>query len=375
MSDTRTGHTPRKESAGVTTPTTTDATAATTTATAAPADERLLPTHPFVRLMRRPEVGAAAAALVIFLGFSLGTDTFLTGAGASTWLYSSSLFGIMAVGVALLMIGGEFDLSAGAMVGSTGLVVGVATTEYGLNIWAAIAIALVFALAVGALNGFILQMTKVPSFIITLATFFALQGLNLGLTKVLIGAVTVTGLSRVPHVDGPAKLFASDIPLFGMNLQVSLVWWVIVIAIATVILMRTKVGNWIFAVGGAPEASRELGVPVARVKTGLFMTTAGLGWLVGMLSLFAVSSVQATTGVGQEFIYIICAVVGGCLLTGGYGSVIGAAIGALIYGMTFQGIVFAGWDSNWLKLILGVMLLGAVLINMYVRNRALGLKR
>jgi simple sugar transport system permease protein len=339
------------------------------------ADERLLPTHPFTRLLRRPEVGAAAAALVIFVFFSVGTETFLTAAGASTWLYSSSLFGIMAVGVALLMIGGEFDLSAGAMVGSTGLVVGIATTEYGLNIWVAIALSLAFALTVGCMNGLILRKTKVPSFIITLATFFALQGLNLGLTKVLTGAVTVSGLRQVPHVDSAARVFASDFSVFSLQLQVSLIWWLGVIVVSTLVLMRMATGNWIFASGGAPEAARELGVPVARVKTGLFMTTAGLGWLVGMLSLFDVSSVQATTGVGQEFVYIICAVVGGCMLTGGYGSVIGAAIGALIYGMTFQGIVFAGWDSNWLKLILGVMLLGAVLINLYVRNRALGLNQ
>ena len=339
------------------------------------ADERMLPTHPITRLLRRPEVGAAAAAVIIFVFFSVWTETFLTAAGASTWLYSSSLFGIMAVGVALLMIGGEFDLSAGAMVGSTGLVVGIATTQYGLNVWVAIALSLVFALAVGFMNGFLLRKTKVPSFIITLATFFALQGLNLGLTKVLIGAVTVSGLSRVPYVEGAKRVFASELSVFGLQLQVSLLWWLAVIAVATLVLMRMTTGNWIFAAGGAPEAARELGVPVARVKTGLFMTTAGLGWLVGMLSLFDVSSVQATTGVGQEFVYIICAVVGGCLLTGGYGSVIGAAIGALIYGMTFQGIVFAGWDSNWLKLILGVMLLSAVLINLYVRNRALGLKQ
>lgn len=99
-------------------------------------------------------------------------------------------------------------------------------------------------------------------------------------------------------------------------------------AIATWVLLRTKVGNWIFALGGAQHSARQVGVPVFRAKVGLFMTTAGAGWLVGMLTLFRTSTVQSNTGVGQEFIYIICAVVGGCLLTGGYGSAIGAAFGA-----------------------------------------------
>lgn len=102
------------------------------------------------------------------------------------------------------------------------------------------------------------------------------------------------------------------------------------------------------------------------------MTTAAAGWLVGMISLFRTSTVQANTGVGQEFIYIICAVVGGCLLTGGFGSAVGAALGALIYGMVFQGITFAQWDTNWLRTFLGVMLLLAVLLNHWVRTRAGG---
>ena len=135
-------------------------------------------------------------------------------------------------------------------------------------------------------------------------------------------------------------------------------------------LLRTRIGNWVFAVGGAQQSARQVGVPVFATKVGLFMTTAGAGWLVGMLLIFTTSTVQSNTGVGQEFIYIICAVVGGCLLTGGYGSAIGAALGALIYGMVNQGIVYSGWDNNWLKAFLGVMLLGAVLLNEWVRKRA-----
>ncbi|QLD12764.1 ABC transporter permease [Microbacterium oleivorans] len=340
------------------------------TATVAVADERLARTSGFAKLLRRPEVGAAVAAILLFIAFSVGTSAFLTPAGASTWLYSSSLFGIMAVGVALLMIGGEFDLSAGAMTGATGLAVGITTTTWGLNIWVAILVSLAMALAVGFVNGYILVKTGVPSFIITLATFFVLQGVNLAVTKLITGAVAISGMTNVPSFEQPRAIFGSTISIGGFNLKVAIIWWVAILAVASWVLLRTRVGNWIFAVGGAPNSARQVGVPVTRVRIGLFMTTATCGWLVGMLMLFDVTTVQATTGVGQEFIYIICAVVGGCMLTGGYGSVIGPAFGALIYGMTYQGIVFAGWDSNWLKAILGILLLAAVLVNLYVRRTA-----
>jgi simple sugar transport system permease protein len=268
------------------------------------------------------------------------------------------------------MIAGEFDLSAGVMTGTTGLIVGVTTTQWGMNIWLAMILSLVIALAVGSGNGFVVMKTGLPSFIVTLATFFILQGINLAVTKIITGTVQVQGMANVPGFDVAKIFLGSSFAFLGMTVKISIVWWIAVTAAATWILLRTKYGNWIFAVGGQATSSREVGVPVTKVKIGLFMTTAAAGWLVGMLQLFDVSTVQATTGVGQEFIYIICAVVGGCLLTGGYGSAVGAAIGALIYGMALQGIVFAQWDNNWLKSFLGALLLLAVLVNTYVRKRA-----
>jgi simple sugar transport system permease protein len=340
------------------------------TATAAPPDERLASVSIVGRLLKRPEVGALVAAIVVFVFFAVTTDVFATASGASTWLRSASTIGIMAVAVALLMIGGEFDLSAGAMTGFTGLAVGVMTTEYGLPIWIAMIVSLVMALGVGALNGFMVMRTGLPSFIVTLGTFFVLQGIDLALVKVLIGQVAIQGMSLVPQYGQPKAIFGSALSVLGGNVYASVFWFIAVTAVATWVLLRTRAGNWIFAVGGAAVASRQVGVPVARTKTFLFMTTAGAGWLVGMLLLFTTSTVQSTTGVGQEFIFIICAVVGGCLLTGGYGSAVGAALGALIYGMVNQGIVYSGWDNNWLKAFLGVMLLGAVLLNEWVRKRA-----
>ncbi|MCY7396645.1 MAG: ABC transporter permease [Nocardioides sp.] len=339
-------------------------------ATATVVDERVARTSSLTKVLKRPESGALVAAIVIFAFFATTTDTFATASGASTWLRGASTIGIMAVAVALLMIGGEFDLSAGAITGFTGLVVGVLTTEYGLNIWAAILVSLVLALAIGALNGILVMKTGLPSFIVTLGTFFVLQGVDLAGTKALIGQVAIQGMAEVPFYDQPKAIFGSSVDILGGAVYASVFWWIAVTAIATWVLLRTRAGNWIFAVGGAQVSARQVGVPVLKAKVGLFMTTAGAGWLVGMLLLFTTSTVQSNTGVGQEFIYIICAVVGGCLLTGGYGSAIGAAFGALIYGMVNQGIVYSGWDNNWLRAFLGAMLLGAVLLNEWVRKRA-----
>jgi simple sugar transport system permease protein len=336
-------------------------------------DERLAGSHRTARILRRPEVGALAGAIAVFAFFALTTDSFVKASGASTWILTSSTFGIMAVAVSLLMIGGEFDLSAGAMWGTTGLTTGILMTEWNVNVWLAILASLVLALTIGMLNGVLVVRTGLPSFIVTLGTFFVLQGVNLAVTKIIINQVSVTGLNNVAGYTSGQQLFGSFVKInIGTTLTLYAVtfWWIAVTAIATWVLLRTKVGNWIFAVGGAVTSARQVGVPVAATKIGLFMTTAFAGWLVGMLSLFKTTTVQSTTGVSQEFIFIICAVVGGCLLTGGYGSAIGAALGALIYGMVSQGIVYEGWDSNWTYAFLGVMLLGAVLVNNWVKNRA-----
>jgi ribose/xylose/arabinose/galactoside ABC-type transport system permease subunit len=152
--------------------------------------------------------------------------------------------------------------------------------------------------------------------------------------------------------------------------RISILWFILFAIFGTWLLMRTQFGSWIFAVGGNKEAARVEGVPAARTKTTLFMLVSGAAWLAGMLLAFRLNSVQANVGDGDEFEYIIAAVVGGNLLTGGYGSAAGAAIGSLIMSMSTQGIPFAGWNTNWRFLFLGVILLLAVAGNNYVRRRA-----
>lgn len=321
------------------------------------------------RLLARPEIGALVAAAAVMLFFSVYTQAFMTPAGIGVWLESAASYGIMAVAVAMLMIGGEFDLSAGVMTGFTALVVGILTTQWGLNIWIAVLVSLILALGIGFLNGYMVTRTGLPSFIVTLSTFFILAGIDLAVTKILTGQVAIQGMAKVPHYDSIQPLFGASVEVFGGRFYISLLWWIAVCAAAMWILQHTRPGNWTFAVGGDLGAARQLGVPIYKTKIALFMGTATAAWLVGMISLFRTSTVQANTGVGQEFIYIICAVVGGCLLTGGFGSPLGASLGALIYGMTFQGISFAQWDTNWLKTFMGIMLLLAVFVNHWVRRR------
>jgi simple sugar transport system permease protein len=346
-------------------------------------DERVGEHARLASILRRPEVGALAAAILIFLYFSFSTEAFALPAGSSTWIFESSSFAIMAVVVAMLMIGGEFDLSAGAMTGTTGLITGVMMSHWHINVWVSVLTSLVVALAIGFVNGLLVMKTGLPSFIVTLATFFVLRGINLAGLKQIIHQVSVVDFQSAAGYSAGNKFFGSylkidlgwlpwvKIPATGFLRIYAATWWAIaVIIVATWVLQRTRSGNWIFAVGGAQTSARQVGVPVFRTKIGLFMTTAFGAWIVGMLTLFKTTTAQSTTGVGQEFVYIICAVVGGCLLTGGYGSAVGAALGALIYGMVHQGIIYAGWDNDWLYAFLGAMLLGAVLVNNWVKTRA-----
>ncbi|MFI6520489.1 ABC transporter permease [Spirillospora sp. NPDC050679] len=343
------------------------------TATAPPSlaggDERLARRSPLRRLLGRPELGALLGAVVLFVFFATVADAFLRAGSFSTVLYASSTFGIMAVGVALLMIGGEFDLSAGVMVTTSALIAALVSYQLTLNMWAGVAISLVLTLGLGFLNGLLYVKTGLPSFIITLATFFMLAGANLGVTKAVTGNVASDSVRDMDGFASARAVFASDVELAGVTVNITVFWWLLLVAVATWVLLRTRTGNWIFAVGGAAASARAVGVPVARTKIGLFMGVAFCAWLSGMHLVFAFASVQSGEGVGNEFSFIICAVIGGCLLTGGYGSAVGAAVGAFIYGMTNKGIVYAQWDPDWFKFFLGAMLLLATVVNLVVRRR------
>ena len=165
-----------------------------------------------------------------------------------------------------------------------------------------------------------------------------------------------------------ARTAFGSAPVAG--LRVSIVWWLGCAALATWVLLRTPWGNWILAAGGQPEAARNVGVRVARVKIGLFMTSALCACLVGIIQAVRFTGADALRGQLQEFYAIIAVVIGGTLLSGGYGTVVGAVSGALIFGMVRQGIVMTGIDADWFQVFLGGMLLLAVFVNRYALVRA-----
>ena len=324
-------------------------------------DERVKEQKRIQRLLLRPEMGSLVGAIAIFIFFCIVAAPFRTPEALATVLYSSSTIGIMACAVALLMIGGEFDLSAGVAVTTSSLAASMIAYNLHLNLWVGAILALVVSLAVGFFNGYLVMKTKIPSFLITLSSFLMLTGINLAVTKLVSGQVATPSVSDMAGFDSAKKVFASSFSVFGVSVKITVVWWLLFTAIATFVLFKTKIGNWIFAVGGNQDSARAIGVPVTAVKIGLFMTVGFAAWFVGMHLLFSFNTVQSGQGVGNEFLYIIAAVIGGCLLTGGYGTAIGAAIGAFIFGMTNQGIVYAGWNPDWFKFFLGAMLLFAVI--------------
>ena len=344
-----------------------------TQAGAAATDERIVHVGLVARLLTRPDTGAFLGAVAVFILFSYyASSVNWIGdlANFAVWTDQAAQYGIVAVPVALLMIGGEFDLSAGVMIGSSGLLLGYLTTEAGMNIWPAIAIVVAFGLAVGFINGITVVKTKLPSFIVTLATFFVLQGVNAAGTLLLTGRTSIEEIDLASGYDSAHRWIASTV--WGpYDFKVKVLWWIGLVIVGAWVLARTRFGNWIYGAGGDPVAARNIGVPVARTKVALFMMTSATAALLGIIEALELRSMQAKEGIGLEFIFIICAVVGGCLLTGGYGSVIGAAFGAAMLGMVSIGIISAQWDSNWTFTFQGVILFLAVMLNTLIRNRAL----
>ena len=314
----------------------------------------------------RPELGGVVSALVVFLFFAVlaGGKGFLTHTGTADWLNTASQLGIIALPVGMLMIAGEFDLSVGSVVGATSIIVAICHGYYSLSPWIGILIAVAFGVLVGFLNGIITVGTKLPSFIVTLAMMLIVEGGAMGISNALTSA---SSISAIP--EGASRvMFASSWHSF----DVSLLWWVGLALLATYVLQRTRFGNWAFAAGGNKRTAELAGVPVARVKIGLFICSSLGGVLVGVIETLSYSNGNVTLGSAYVFTGIAAAVIGGILLTGGYGSMAGTVFGAVTYGIASMGVFFLGWAAALTDLFIGLFLLLAMLANNRLRVFALG---
>jgi len=331
-------------------------------------DERLVERGWAHGMLARPEFGAAIGTGIVWVIFAvLAGSVFFGLDGARNYTAVAADIGVLAVAVALLMIAGEFDLSIGSVIAGSGMLTALIAIEWGQNLWLAMAASAVFAAGVGLFNGWLVVRTGLPSFIVTLGMLFAIGGLTIGVSRFVTNRTQLGGLREVDGYTSVSVLLGSEIGGFS----VTVLWWIAFVAVGTVVLTRMRVGNWVFGTGGNLEGARNLGVPVDRVRVSLFVTTAMAAWFVAMTQLVTFQGTDVLRGTGKEFEAIIAVVIGGCLLTGGYGSVIGAALGALLFGIVRQGIVFAQIDSDWYKFFLGVMLVSAVLVNSWFRRRLL----
>jgi simple sugar transport system permease protein len=299
------------------------------------------------------------------------------------------------VGACLLMIAGEFDLSIGSMIGFAGAVVAIPPLYMGWPLWASTVLAFAVCMALGALNGYLVMRTKLPSFIVTLAFMFVLRGLTLVLSTRFANGTIVSGVGskfdESPFVHalfsgntwqglftflaahGIVDAFPNGEPVVN-GLPKVLLWWLALAIVGGFVLARTRFGNWIYTVGGDANAAKMVGVPVRRVKISLFVLTAFCACLFGVLQVAEFGSAASDRGLQKEFEAIIAVVIGGTLLTGGFGSVIGACFGAIIFGVVQIGISYTNIDSDWYRVFLGGMLLIAVLFNHYIRSRAASTK-
>ena len=321
------------------------------------------------RLLARPSVGALLGLVVVTVFFGLQSPGLLSSAGLATVLDVAAPLGIGGVAVALLLVAGQFDLSIGVVAIGSSLVTALLVSSAGMGTWPALALSLLAALAVGAVNGLLVVATGLPSFLVTLATFLVLQGGALGLASSVTHSERVTGLPGAPGWDSAARLFGASTDIGEGRFHVSLLWWAGLTALTTWLLWRTRFGNGLFSTGGARRAARELGVPVARTTVLLYLGTAAAGWLIGTLSLLRTGGVHVAPRLDEQVTFVIVAVIGGCLLSGGYGSTFGASVGALLYGVAQIGIPRAGWDARMFQVFLGLLLLVALLLNGVVRRR------
>ena len=322
------------------------------------------------RMFSRPETGALLGLVFVWGFFAIfAHNGFLSLQGTKSYLQVSSEIGILAIGVTLLMIGGEFDLSIGSLIGFSSMSVTLLTMEANLSMPIASVLTLIMVVFIGYCNGITVVESGLPSFIVTLGSLFMVRGITIAVSKLVTGRTQLGGLAESKGYNIMSSIFGSSLTISEADFPISIFWGVLFGVLGYLLLKHTQIGNWVFATGASKESASLMGIPVKNVKVSLFMLTAFCAWFVAIIQITTFGGADVLRGEQKEFIAIIAAVIGGTLLTGGYGSIIGTMIGALIFGIVKQGIIFAEVDADWFQVFMGAMLISAVLVNGIFRKK------
>lgn len=316
------------------------------------------------RLAEFPQAVALVSFLAVFLFFSLAADNFLTSVALSNILSFTSILGIIVVGVAMLMIAGEFDLSVGSNFAVASFVF-ASTMNAGLPPLPAMVIAVLVSALLGAVNGLVVIRTGIPSFITTLGTMLAYRGIARAIGGGDFAKYTKTRPLLFSILNGPLdplnRLFQ---PV--ANFRVSILWFILIAGIMSYVLMQTRFGNWVFATGGNPGAALAQGVPVKRVKLMAFTLTGLLTGIASVMQFAHRTSVDPLRGEGWELIAVAASVIGGVQLTGGVGTIFGACVGILLLQMLEQGLVLMGISVQVFRAVAGLILMLSVILNTFL---------
>lgn len=316
------------------------------------------------RLSAFPEAVAVVSFVAVFLFFTIAAPNFLTAVSISNTLTFGSILGIITLGVAILMIAGEFDLSVGSTFAVASYVFALSINA-GVPALPAMLLALLISALLGLLNGVIVVWSGIPSFIATLGTMLAYRGIARGLGGSDFAKVTGTPPVLFTVLNGPLT-WLNELSQPVGNSRMAIIWFLILAVLMSWIMTRSRWGNWVFATGGNPGAALAQGVPVRRVKLTAFTLTGLLVGIAGVMQFAMRTSVDPIRGEGWELLAVAACVIGGVHLTGGWGTILGACLGIMLLQMLDQGLLLMGLPVQIFRAVAGMILMFAVVLNAYL---------
>jgi simple sugar transport system permease protein len=314
------------------------------------------------KVVSKPEFGPLVLLLVEIAAFSARSPAFLTAGNISNLLAFTPELGMITLGMTLLMTAGEFDLSVGSVFGFAPIVMWTLYNTHVAPLEIGFVVAILFAVIIGLANGWFVTYLKIPSFLVTLGMLLVVRGIALYVTD---GFPQRTWTAESPLM----KILVGEIAIFDLRIYASLLWFILFAVILGYVLTESKVGNWIQAAGGNPEAARARGVRVARTKIALFVLTAVISAYAGITSSIRVSAANPNSGTQYELEVIAMVVIGGTALTGGRGTIIGTVLGVLILRTMRDGIVLIGVPGLAYNIFIGGIILAMMALHSWLERR------